>query len=131
MGEKKRSRTVAIGLMLFALFFGAGNLIFPASMGQHAGTNVWWAVLGFVFTGVGLPLLGVLAMGYSGCKNLQELASRVHPKFGLFFTVLSFITIGPAFATPRTGSVSYEIAVRPFLANGGSCLLYTSPSPRD
>lgn len=122
MGEKKRSRTVAIGLMLFALFFGAGNLIFPASMGQHAGTNVWWAVLGFVFTGVGLPLLGVLAMGYSGCKNLQELASRVHPKFGLFFTVLSFITIGPAFATPRTGSVSYEIAVRPFLANGGSDL---------
>ncbi|MFR8761732.1 MAG: branched-chain amino acid transport system II carrier protein, partial [Megasphaera lornae] len=120
MGEKKNVRTISIGLMLFALFFGAGNLIFPAAMGQHAGVNVWWAVLGFIVTGVGLPLLGVLAMGYSGCKNLQELAGRVHPKFGLFFTVLSFITIGPAFATPRTGSVSYEIAVRPFLANGGS-----------
>lgn len=120
MGEKKNVRTISIGLMLFALFFGAGNLIFPAAMGQHAGINVWWAVLGFIVTGVGLPLLGVLAMGYSGCKNLQELAGRVHPKFGLFFTVLSFITIGPAFATPRTGSVSYEIAVRPFLANGGS-----------
>ena len=63
MGEKKQNRTVAIGLMLFALFFGAGNLIFPASMGQNAGVNVWWAVLGFVLTGVSLPLLGVLAIG--------------------------------------------------------------------
>lgn len=125
MGEKKQNRTIAIGLMLFALFFGAGNLIFPASMGQNAGTNVWWAVMGFIFTGVGLPLAGVLAMGYSGCKNLQELAGRVHPKFGLFFTVVSYLTIGPCFATPRTGSVSYEIAVRPFLENGGSDVIMT------
>ena len=48
MGENKGNRTIAIGLMLFALFFGAGNLIFPAAMGQAAGSNVWWAVLGFV-----------------------------------------------------------------------------------
>ncbi|WP_301860427.1 branched-chain amino acid transport system II carrier protein [uncultured Megasphaera sp.] len=125
MGEKKGNRTIAIGLMLFALFFGAGNLIFPASMGQNAGENVWWAVLGFVITGVGLPLAGVLAMGYSGCKNLQELSSRVHPAFGLFFTVISYLTIGPCFATPRTGSVSYEIAVRPFFADGGSDMVMT------
>ncbi|MCH4166721.1 MAG: branched-chain amino acid transport system II carrier protein [Megasphaera sp.] len=120
MGEKSNGRTIAIGLMLFALFFGAGNLIFPASMGQNAGGNVWWAVLGFVITGVSLPVLGVLAMGYSGCKNLEELAGRAHPKFGLFFCVISYLTIGPFFATPRTGSVSYEIAVRPFLGDGGS-----------
>ena len=42
-----RTRFIAIGSMLFALFFGAGNLIFPAAMGQAAGENVWWAVLGF------------------------------------------------------------------------------------
>ncbi len=125
MGEKKKNRTIAIGLMLFALFFGAGNLIFPASMGQNAGENVWWAVLGFVLTGVSLPLLGVLAIGYSGCKNLEELAGRVHPKFGLFFAVISSLTIGPCFATPRTGSVSYEIAVRPFLADGGNDVIMT------
>ena len=125
MGEKKQNRTVAIGLMLFALFFGAGNLIFPASMGQNAGVNVWWAVLGFVLTGVSLPLLGVLAIGYSGCKDLEELAGRVHPKFGLFFAVISSLTIGPCFATPRTGSVSYEIAVRPFLSDGGSDMVMT------
>lgn len=116
---------IAVGLMLFALFFGAGNLIFPASLGQHAGENVWWAVLGFIITGVGLPLLGVMAMGYSGCKNVQELASRVHPAYGLIFTILLYLSIGPAFAIPRTGTVSYEIAIKPFLANGGSDMSQT------
>ena len=73
----------AIGMMLFALFFGAGNLIFPAALGQQAGSNVGWALLGFVLTGVGLPLLGVAAMGYSSCKDVEELASRVHPNLWL------------------------------------------------
>ena len=111
-----RRAYLAVGLMLFALFFGAGNLIFPAALGQRAGTNVWWAITGFVFTGVGLPLAGVLAMGYSGCRNVQELASRVHPLFGILFTLALYLSIGPAFAIPRTGTVSFEIAVRPFLS---------------
>ena len=111
---------IAIGLMLFALFFGAGNLIFPASLGQHAGSNVWWAILGFIITGVGLPLLGVMAIGYSGAKNVQEMAGRVHPLYGLIYTVLLYLTIGPAFAIPRTGTVSYEIAVKPFLGGASA-----------
>lgn len=123
MSEKKEKRTLAIGLMLFALFFGAGNLIFPASMGQNAGENVWWAVLGFIVSGVGLPLAGVLAMGYSGCKNLEELSGRVHPAFGLFFSVVSYLALCVLFATPRTGSVSYEIAIRPFLSDGGNDMI--------
>ncbi|KGF47195.1 branched-chain amino acid transporter II carrier protein [Veillonella montpellierensis DNF00314] len=106
---------VAIGLMLFALFFGAGNLIFPAALGQQAGVNVWWAIIGFILTGVGLPLLGVLAMGHSGCKNTDELAGRVHPWYGRIYTVLLYLAIGPMFAIPRTGTVSYEISVKPFL----------------
>lgn len=106
--------------MLFALFFGAGNLIFPASMGQQAGSNVWMAVLGFIITGAGLPLAGVLAMGYSGSRSVQELAGRVHPLYGVIFSVLLYLAIGPAFAIPRTGTVSYEVAMRPFLASGGS-----------
>ena len=106
--------------MLFALFFGAGNLIFPAAMGQSAGVNTWWALLGFCITGVGLPVLGVMAMGYSGCRSLQELASRVHPLYGLFYTIISYMAIGPGFAVPRTGTVSFEIAVRPFLPEGSS-----------
>ena len=105
---------LAIGMMLFALFFGAGNLIFPAALGQQAGSNVGWALLGFVLTGVGLPLLGVAAMGYSSCKDVEELASRVHPFYGLLYTISLYLSIGPMFATPRTGTVAYEIAIKPF-----------------
>lgn len=112
-------RTLVIGFMLFATFFGAGNLIFPASMGQHAGVNVWYAVLGFIFTGVGLLFLGVLAIGYSGCRDLEELAGRVSPKYGMIFALVCYLALGPCFAGPRTGTVSYEIGAKPFFTNGG------------
>ncbi|MBM7713907.1 branched-chain amino acid transport system II carrier protein [Siminovitchia sp. FSL H7-0308] len=104
-----------IGVMLFALFFGAGNLIFPASLGQNAGTNIWPAVFGFLITGTGLPFLGVLAMGFSGSRNLQELASRIHPWYGIIFTALLYLTIGPFFAAPRTGAVAFDIGISPFI----------------
>lgn len=104
-----------IGVMLFALFFGAGNLIFPAQLGQNAGTSFWPAVIGFLITGVGLPLMGILAMGFSGSANLQELASRVHPTYAVFFTSLLYLTIGPFFATPRTGTVAYDIGISTFV----------------
>lgn len=104
-----------IGVMLFALFFGAGNLIFPASLGQNAGTNIWPAVLGFLITGTGLPFLGVLAMGFSGSSNLQELASRIHPWYAVIFTSLLYLTIGPFFAAPRTGAVAFDIGISPFV----------------
>lgn len=108
----------AIGFMLFALFFGAGNLIFPAQLGQYAGENIWSAIIGFLITGVGLPLLGVVTIAYSGNKNLQGLASRVHPVYGVFFTALLYLTIGPFFAAPRTGTVAYETGVLPFVPEG-------------
>lgn len=106
---------LAIAFMLFALFFGAGNLIFPAQLGQLAGENIVSAIIGFLTTGVGLPLLGILAMGYSGKKNLQELASRVHPIYGVGFTALLYLTIGPFFAAPRTGTVAFEVGIGPFI----------------
>ena len=116
MPSSRNGRYVAIGLMLFALFFGAGNLIFPAAMGQSAGVNIGWALLGFCITGVGLPLLGVIAVAFSGTRDAQSLASRVHPVYGVIYTVMSYLAIGPCFAVPRTGTVSFEIAVRPFLS---------------
>ncbi|MFU0842834.1 MAG: Branched-chain amino acid transport system carrier protein [Burkholderia sp.] len=109
-------RFVAIGLMLFALFFGAGNLIFPASMGQASGENYVWAFLGFCLTGVGLPLLAVMSMGYSECANLQEAAGRVHPWYGIFYAVVVYLSIGPCFAIPRTGTVAFEIGVNPLIS---------------
>ncbi|MEB6550933.1 branched-chain amino acid transport system II carrier protein [Heyndrickxia sporothermodurans] len=116
MSKKESFRfIIAIGFMLFALFFGAGNLIFPVMLGQSAGTEIWSANAGFVITGVGLPLLGVLALGFSGKSDLKSLASRAHPIFGLIFTTILYLAIGPLFAIPRTGSVSFEIGVKPFL----------------
>ncbi|ANU14861.1 Branched-chain amino acid transport system carrier protein [Planococcus halocryophilus Or1] len=111
-----------VGMMLFALFFGAGNLIFPAQLGQYAGTNVWLAIFGFLITGVGLPLLGILAIGYSKSDDLQDLSSRVHPVYGLVFTAMLYLTIGPFFALPRTGAVSYEVGVAPFIGDGNATI---------
>ena len=108
--KKSNNAFFAIGLMLFALFFGAGNLIFPVFMGQNSGLNTIPATIGFLITGVGLPLLGVLAICYSGV-NLRELASRIHPIYSLFFCTALYMTIGPCFAAPRTATVAYEIAV--------------------
>ncbi len=107
-----------IGTMLFALFFGAGNLIFPAQLGQYAGENVWVAMAGFLTTGVGLPLLGILAIGFSRSRDLQDLSSRVHPVYGLLFTAALYLTIGPFFALPRTAAVSYEVGIMPFVSDG-------------
>ncbi|KZM54362.1 branched-chain amino acid transport system II carrier protein [Aeribacillus pallidus] len=110
------SSLAVIGVMLFALFFGAGNLIFPAQLGQNAGENLWFAVTGFIITGVGLPFLGIIAMSFSGSSDLQELSSRVHPTYAVFLTSLLYLTIGPFFAAPRTGTVAYEVGIAPFVA---------------
>ncbi len=110
MNSKSSMKQVfPVGLMLFALFFGAGNMIFPPFLAQQAGSNFWPAVIGFLVTGVGLPLLGVIAISRVG--DLQVLASRVHPIFAVSFTVLLYLVIGPLFAIPRTGTVSFEMSV--------------------
>ena len=101
--------------MLFGMFFGAGNLIFPVSMGQMAGRNMWQAAAGFLVTGVGLPLLSVAALGISRENGLQGLASRVGKKFGIFFTCALYLTIGPFFATPRCASVSFTVGIERIL----------------
>lgn len=58
------STYAVIGTMLFGLFFGAGNLIFPIQMGQLAGTNFWSVLIGFLITAIGLPFLGVMPLDY-------------------------------------------------------------------
>ena len=105
---------LAVGLLLFALFLGAGNIIFPPLLGQQAGDNITLAMIGFLITGVGLPLLAIVAVAKAG-GDLQLLANRVSPAFGVIFTSIVYLAIGPFFAIPRTGSVSYEIGIAPLL----------------
>ncbi|MGK7378673.1 branched-chain amino acid transport system II carrier protein [Planococcus sp. 1R117A] len=114
------SESIMVGLMLFALFLGAGNIIFPPYLGQLAGNNIVPAITGFLLTGVGLPLLGILAIAKAG-GDLQTIAGRVNPIFGIVFTSIVYLTIGPFFGIPRTATVSFEIGVAPFLpSNLGS-----------
>ncbi len=103
-----------IGLMLFALFLGAGNIIFPPLLGQMAGDELVIAMIGFLITGVGLPLIAILAIANAG-GGLQTIANRVNPLFGIVFTLIVYLAIGPFFGIPRTATVSYEIGIVPFL----------------
>ena len=102
---------IVVASMLFGLFFGAGNLIFPVSMGQMAGSHMWPAAVGFLFTGVGLPLLGVAALGVSRESGLLALSSRVGRRYGIFFTCALYLTIGPFFAIPRCATVSFTVGI--------------------
>lgn len=106
---------LAVGFMLLALFLGAGNIIFPPLLGQQAGENVLPAIIGFLITGVGLPLFGIVAVAKNG-GDLQMVASRVHPWFGVIFTSVVYLSIGPLFAIPRTATVTYEIGIDPYLS---------------
>lgn len=101
---------IFIGSMLFGLFFGAGNLIFPIQMGQLSGANMVPATIGLLFTAVGLPFLGIVAMGMSGKDSLYELAGKISPGYSMFYTCALYLTIGPFFAIPRTATVSFEAA---------------------
>lgn len=105
-----------IGLMLFASFFGAGNLIFPPALGQSAGVNFLSAAAGFCTTGVGIPLLGIIAIGLLRASNPEALALPVHPKFAKALIVVTVLTIGPFFAIPRTGAVSFDVGILPFIS---------------
>ncbi|PGH79242.1 branched-chain amino acid transport system II carrier protein [Bacillus thuringiensis] len=107
--------TIPIGFMLFAIFFGAGNMIFPPLLGYSSGTNVWISILGFIVSGVGLPLLAIAAISLFG-GNINILASRIHPACGIGIPLIIYLAIGPFFAIPRTGTVSYEMAIAPFLS---------------
>ena len=100
---------------LFGMFFGAGNLIFPVHLGQLAGQNVIPAIIGFIVTAVGIPIFGVAAIGITHSDGLQTLSSKVGKGYGIFFTCLLYLTIGPLFAIPRCATVSFTTGVAPML----------------
>lgn len=110
----KISEIFSIGLLLFAIFFGAGNMIFPPALGQAAGTNTWIAILGFIIADVGLSLLAIIAVAFSD-GDCNKLANSVHPKFSKLFIISIYMAMGPFCVIPRTGAVSYEMSIMPLL----------------
>lgn len=113
MKQLSKKDLTFIGLMLFSLFFGAGNLIFPPFLGQSAGQNIWVALGGFLITAVGFPILGVIAVAKTG--GLENLSGRVHPVFAKIFTILIYLSIGPCLGIPRAGSLPFEMVVSPYI----------------
>ena len=119
LGKRKM---MLVSFMLFSLFFGAGNLIFPPFLGQNAGNTTPFAMAGFLVTAVVLPVLGVIVVAQF--DGLQKLASKVNPKFAMVFTLLIYLSIGPGLGIPRAASVPFEMAISPYLPEGSSFKLF-------
>ena len=109
---------------LFGMFFGAGNLIFPVHLGQMAGRNALPAIIGFIITAVGIPILGVAAIGITHSDGLQALSGKVGTGYGIFVTCLLYLTIGPLFAIPRCATVSFTTGITPLLGADSPERLY-------
>ena len=122
MTRLQGSDLLALGFMTFALFLGAGNIIFPPSAGMAAGENIGPAALGFLLTGVGLPLLTIVALARVG-GGMPLLTAPLGKRAGVLFAVAVYLAIGPLFATPRTAVVSFEMGVAPFTGNSERALL--------
>ena len=117
-----KKQMVLISFMLFSMFFGAGNLIFPPFLGQNAGSSTPAATFGFVITAVILPILGVIVVAQS--DGLDKLAGRVSPAFAMVFTMLIYLSIGPGLGIPRAASVPFEMAVAPYLPEGANLTVF-------
>lgn len=109
------SKLIALGFMAFALFLGAGNIIFPPMLGQGSGEFFGQAITGFLITAVGLPALTLLIIAYLGGSD--NVTGKL-PRWGhLMFWSTLFLIIGPLFNMPRTYTVAYEFALKPFFGD--------------
>ncbi|WOE31878.1 MULTISPECIES: branched-chain amino acid transport system II carrier protein [unclassified Acinetobacter] len=117
--------TIALGFMTFALFIGAGNIIFPPIVAQQAGEHVWLAAGGFLITAVGLPVITIIALSRVE-GSIQLLSSPLGKIASIILTIVCYLAVGPLFATPRTATVSYEIGFSAYFGNSSSSLLIYS-----
>jgi len=116
---------IALGFMTFALFVGAGNIIFPPMVGLQAGENVWTAAFGFLITAVGLPVLTVIALAKVG-GGVDSLSTPIGKVAGVLLATVCYLAVGPLFATPRTATVSFEVGIAPLTGDGAMPLLIYS-----
>ena len=110
--KNSTKHSVVIGFALFAMFFGAGNLIFPPFLGKAAGNAFFASIIGFLITGVGLPLTGIIACAKIN-GTYDKMANRVGKKFAVITGVALILVIGPLFAIPRTAATTFELGIHP------------------
>lgn len=110
------NQTILVGLLMFGLFFGAGNLIFPTMIGYQSGSSLVSSSLGFIITATTIPALGIVAAALSRNRDMVTLATPVSKWYAVAYSVGLYIAIGPAFAIPRNATVSFEIGIKPFIS---------------
>ena len=113
MKKLTKSQFLQLSIMLFGLFFGAGNLIFPPLLGNKAGSATFISLIAFCVTAVLFPVLGAIVVGKT--NGLSNLAKRVGPMFSVVFTTAIYLSIGPGLGIPRAGSVPFEMAIAPYV----------------
>ena len=111
--KKKLLDTIIIGFALFAIFFGAGNLIFPPYLGVTAGENWGITTLAFLISDPLLSIIAVMVVAALGGSALN-VGRRVHPLFASALAAICVLLIGPIFAVPRTGASTHEIFVQSY-----------------
>lgn len=107
----KKKSTLVIGLALFSLFFGAGNLILPPLLGFKAGSSWWLVALGFCVSAILIPLLGLMAhANFQG--TLFDFGKKVSKNFSLVYCFFVYL-LSIALPSPRTAAVTHEMAIQP------------------
>jgi LIVCS family branched-chain amino acid:cation transporter len=120
----KKTDIIILGLALFAMFFGAGNLIFPPAIGNLAGIDWFLAMIGFFITGIGMPILGIMAIIKAG-GSIQDFGKHVGPRFSIIFGLIVVLILGPFMGVPRTGATTFEMGIAPLLPSIPSWIVIT------
>lgn len=105
----------ALGFMTFAMYLGAGNLIFPPFLGYQAGENFLSGMSGFLLTGVGLPAMALVIVAI--VNGSDKLTAALPKPLATSFWVMVFIVIGPAFVIPRAITVAYQFSFAPIFGD--------------
>jgi LIVCS family branched-chain amino acid:cation transporter len=112
MKDKRISHVITIGFALFAMFFGAGNLLLPPFIGLQVSDSWFWTTIGFMITAIIIPFLGIISVVVSG-ENFTDLGKRVNKHIGIVLGIIIMLGIGPLIAIPRTAATTFEIGVLP------------------
>lgn len=110
MARSDLRNVIVVGLAMFAIYFGAGNLIFPPHIGVTSGANWVAGLFGLLITGITLPILAVIAVGNAG--GFHQISRPIAPWFYVLFNIIMMYSIGLLVTIPRTGAMAYESGTR-------------------
>src|SRR5690606_34075657 len=107
MIRKRLTHILTLGFALFAMFFGAGNLLLPPFIGLQVSDSWFWTTIGFMITAIIIPFLGIISVVISG-ENFTDLGKRINKNLGVVLGIIIMVGIGPLIAIPRTAATTFE-----------------------